>query len=180
MRWSQLKRQVEQRFAESVRGRVEVWSTRYRGTHDREGRGWITVDGEEVASMCTLSAYAEQHRRAAEALGADPKKAWTDWGGVRGDPAYWQRWYEAEEERKADGVLAQWDFYQALWEYTQSSIAVALGSPNVLVRALAMLDRRLGKRRFLQLRDIESASPLVRRMHALRAQAEGWPTGVAA
>src|ERR1044072_4954234 len=50
MRWSKLKKLVEGSFAESVRGRVHVYSTRYQCSC---GRGWITVDGEELAELNT-------------------------------------------------------------------------------------------------------------------------------
>lgn len=45
MRWSQLKKRVEERFCERLQGRVQVWTTVYRHTHDREGRSWLSVDG---------------------------------------------------------------------------------------------------------------------------------------
>ncbi len=51
MRWSKLKQQVESLFAEPLRGRVQLWTTRYEKAHDRTGRSWITFDGREVASM---------------------------------------------------------------------------------------------------------------------------------
>ena len=51
MRWSKLKQEVEARFADGVRGRVEMRTTRYAKAHDRFGRSWITVDGREIANM---------------------------------------------------------------------------------------------------------------------------------
>lgn len=44
MKWSELKKRIEEKFAESVHGRVEVWATRYRHAHDQEGEAWITFD----------------------------------------------------------------------------------------------------------------------------------------
>ncbi|MBW3599575.1 MAG: hypothetical protein KY475_20175 [Planctomycetes bacterium] len=51
MRWSKLKQQVESMFADGVRGRVALWTTRYEKAHDRFGRSWITVDGREIVNM---------------------------------------------------------------------------------------------------------------------------------
>ena len=51
MRWSKLKQTVEAMFAESVSGRVQLWTTRYAKAHDRFGRSWISIDGREVAIM---------------------------------------------------------------------------------------------------------------------------------
>src|SRR5579862_3191216 len=51
MRWSKLKQRVEAMFADGVRGRVELHTTRYAKAHDRFGRSWMTVDGREVVNM---------------------------------------------------------------------------------------------------------------------------------
>jgi hypothetical protein len=177
MRWSQLKKRVEERMCDRLRGRVQVWTTVYRGTHDAEGRSWLTLDGEEIASMATLEAWAEQHRLAALAIGRDPRAAWDDWGGVRGDRSgYWDEWRAAEEVRKAAGSFAKFDFTAAVWCSLQLSIENALESEDAIIRGMAMIDRRLGKRRFLRLDARQVAHPLVQRLYQLRAEAEGWPT----
>lgn len=59
MRWSKLKQQVEALFAEGVRGRVELRTTRYKKAHDRFGRSWITIDGQEVANMSNYLACGD-------------------------------------------------------------------------------------------------------------------------
>lgn len=59
MKWSKLKQQVESMFAESVRGRVELWTTRYEKAHDRFGRSWIIVDGREVANMSNYLQFGD-------------------------------------------------------------------------------------------------------------------------
>jgi hypothetical protein len=41
MRWSLLKKKVEDNFADSVVGRVEVYNTRYRKAHDEYGEVWV-------------------------------------------------------------------------------------------------------------------------------------------
>jgi hypothetical protein len=174
MKWSQLKVRVEALLAESVKGRVAYYSTRYRHSHDSEGRGWITVDGVQILDMSTLRAWADQHHRAAAAMGYPDKAGWDHWDQVRNDANYWQRWHEAEAERLAAGVFTAWDFNQALWDYHRMSLADALGSENVLIRAVAVVDGRLGKRRFQRLRPRPDEHPLVWALYRLRAEAEGW------
>src|ERR1700753_1502899 len=51
MRWSKLKKRVEDSFAESVKGRVQIYSTHYQCSC---GRGWITVDGRELVDFSTM------------------------------------------------------------------------------------------------------------------------------
>jgi len=54
MRWSKLKKQLEDFICPCLRGRVEFWVTNYRKAHDQMGMAYITVDGKEVINMCTI------------------------------------------------------------------------------------------------------------------------------
>lgn len=51
MRWSKLKKQLEDFICPCLKGRVEFWITNYRKAHDQMGRTYITVDGKEVVNM---------------------------------------------------------------------------------------------------------------------------------
>lgn len=55
-RWSQLKKAVESHFADKVRGRVELRAAGYRRAYEQEGRGYITLDGEEIWTFCSFEA----------------------------------------------------------------------------------------------------------------------------
>ena len=57
MRWTKRKARVESMFSDVVKGRVELKSSRYRGSHDEVGRGYITFDKKEVWNMCTLTFF---------------------------------------------------------------------------------------------------------------------------
>jgi len=67
------------------------------------------------------------------------------------------------------------DILGALHDYLRTPFADLLASPDPLVRALALADRRLGRRRFEKLAREELVHPLAARVHRLRAEAEGWP-----
>jgi hypothetical protein len=60
MQWSKLKQLVEDRFAEALRGRVSIFVTRYRRSHDEQGRWAILVDGREVVGMGDIPSWAEE------------------------------------------------------------------------------------------------------------------------
>jgi hypothetical protein len=160
MRWSQLKHQVEARFAPALEGRVQVWAAVYRKPATTDGRGWITLDGEQIHSMTDTPGDAARQAlfEAMEAAGAAPP----------GTP-------ESDWTRQGAYFFTYGDFVEALECSLQCGIDELLASPWPLNRALAMLDRRLGKRRFLRLAEMEREHPLVRRLHGIRAQAEGWP-----
>src|SRR5918999_648364 len=139
MKWSQLKHRAAALLAESLKDRVAYYSTRYRKDHDREGRGWIAVDGIQVFDMSTLRAWAEQHATTRQALGVHERWKWEQWPYPSRE--YWDYWHHtAEADRIGRGVLARWDFNQALFDYLSLSLEDALTSSNVVIRALAMLD----------------------------------------
>ncbi len=142
MRWSKLKQQVESMFADDVRGRVELRTTRYSKAHDQFGRSWITVDGQEIVNM---SNYLPSGSTIAD-----------------NDPTRFER-----------GVFAGYDLSQAMRLFITLSIDDALASDNPLIRALAVLDRRVGKRRLTRLVAADE-QPLVKQLLALRTpQAAG-------
>jgi hypothetical protein len=130
MRWSKLKQRVEATFADGVRGRVELRTTRYEKAHDRYGRSWITVDGREIVNMANQLPCGDTIA-------------------------------DASADRFDAGVFTGYDLPLAMREYLTLSIDAALASPNPLVRALAVLDRRAGRRRLARI-DPADEVPLVR------------------
>ncbi len=170
MRWSKLKQLIEGRMADALAGRIEVHSTRYRHAHDGDGRGWITIDKREVASLCYWRASIE-HGRLARGIRVANNAA--DYR----DPARREQYRAADRYARTilhqQGIFTQDEFYGALWNYLSLSIDDALQSENVLIRALAMADRRLGKRRLSAMQMAETEHSLVRMVFALRCEVEG-------
>jgi hypothetical protein len=76
------------------------------------------------------------------------------------------------EVTRQQGVMTQAEAYRTLEAYLDLAIDDAMSSDNVLTRALAMLDGRLGKRRLRALRLAPDAHPLVRELFALRCAGE--------
>jgi hypothetical protein len=77
-------------------------------------------------------------------------------------------------EPRAPGQHDQWSIHDGLTAYLDLKIDQALISPEPLHRALAMIDRRLGRRRFEALKLSANEHPWVRQLHELRASAEQW------
>jgi len=164
MQWSKIKRRAESLFAASGKGRVELRTTNYRHASDWEGRGWITLDGTEIASFCTFKywiARGEASESIQEALGREGERAVMDRAQA-----------QAVENLHQAGVLSQDSFELAIQEYTSLTIDDALASPHLIHRALAVLDRRMGKRRLTTTRLQPDEHPLVRRLFQFRCAAE--------
>lgn len=159
MMWSKLKLRIEDGFADSVKGRVEVWATRYRASHDQEGEGWITLDKQRVHSMGSLTYFAQRHVR-----------KWQMVDG--GELSLYEAYAAADRELAAEGVISLPNFRAALLNYLNLSMDDVLVSDQAIIRAIGMLDKRLGKRRLLTL-DLEAEEELVKSFYKIRCALEG-------
>lgn len=65
-------------------------------------------------------------------------------------------------------------FYDSVADYLALAATAAVRSPDPVVRALAMIDRRVGKRTLTSHELDGEPHPLVRRFRELRCLAEGW------
>jgi hypothetical protein len=69
MMWSKLKKRFESLFAESLRGRLRVHVTEYTRSNPCDvGRGWFTLDGEELVSVQIPSFYSDHFNFRTETL----------------------------------------------------------------------------------------------------------------
>ena len=169
MKWSRLKHLVEERLAPTVRRRISLHQARYRYTLEEVGRVWLAIDGTEVISFDTTSYVAKR-----AALGAQIRTS----RGLRpyGDAGGYAEYLDADAE--AESVLlraGEYDDYHALADLEASlsmSIDSALASPSPLLRALAVADSRVGKRRLRMLAEGPPEHPLVQRLLLLRCDAE--------
>ena len=158
MRWSKLKKNVESFFSDKVKGKVELRSASYNRTHDNDGRGYITVDGKEVWNMCTLNYYSKEYEKTIEQLNVGAENI--------GD-AQTKGIAELDEE----GVYSQWGYYNYLKDYCSASIDSCLISDIPLIKSLAMLDSRVGKRK-LKAMDVSNDHEMVVYFFKLRCELE--------
>lgn len=160
MRWSKLKQIIEGGFAPAAAGRVSVHVTRYHRAHDAEGRWAILIDGIEVGGIGCIIADREQSE-------------FIDQFRKGPDGATW------EAQERADALLCAKAhhtlpfFLATLFAYTSLSVEAALGSTDAVLRTLAILDRRTGKRRLMKLASTPLATDLERRCLEFRLQVEG-------
>jgi hypothetical protein len=146
VRWSKLRKLVRDRFAPEVRDRLDINSAAYGASTC--GHAWLTWDGEVVANFCT-SAFINADGYLPDAPPRPP----------------------GPNELVGYGEFSRQDAYHACWALVHDlSIEDALADDDALVRALAIVDARLGKRRLTQL-DPEALHPLPRRLLELRLEA---------
>jgi hypothetical protein len=166
MQWSKLRSTLEARFAPALRGRVRLHQARYRHAREEVGRVWIAVDGEERAAFATGARW-RQVREAADRL-MDERNAWGT------TAAYEQAVADAAEALRRAGAHGDEDVLQELEASLSLPVDAALASESPLLRALAILDARVGKRRLRELlAAADEQHPLVAELLRLRCGAEG-------
>ncbi len=171
MKWSKVKKAAESLLADSLRNRVSYHVTKYGpGDSATMTRGWITYNGKELKDFSEvewLMASGELVRQI-EALNTGKE-------GTKAHPAR-----SAQEELdQADALLEKQEvfskdrFYLSLQQYVELPIDSALNSPNIIIRAIALFDRRCGKRRLEALKPPDDAPNLVKECYRIRCDAEG-------
>jgi hypothetical protein len=158
MQWSQLKKQLKDRFAGSVAASIDLNQTRYRHSHDQEGEFWISFSGSRIfsaGSMTYLSALADLAAKH-KAEGATPAEA------------YEKAWTVME----ASGLMLLEQINRDLFGSLSQTVEEMLVHRNPIIRALAVIDSRYGKRRLATF-DPDAEHQLVQHLYRLRCEAEG-------
>ena len=158
--WSGIRKRMESEYlAESLNGHISYFATSYSRSPDHEGRAAIRYNGKEIIKGCYYYNWTK-----AESFPKDEK--------------YERRM--SEEFAFMDGtairlgVFDQTCFYKAFKEFDNQSIEKSLCSENLLVRIFAVLDRRVGKRKLISMKEtIENEPDSIKEFFAIRINAEG-------
>jgi hypothetical protein len=145
MKWSKLKSEIENRFCESLKKRVSINSTAYGNCSC--GHAWITLDKVIIANFCTRAFYNKQISEVIDNGKYDNLK-------------------------NTYGELRRQDIYESCWSYVHElSIEDALESKDPLIQTLSVIDKRVGKRRLVQLK-AEEMHPLASHLFKERLAVE--------
>jgi hypothetical protein len=146
MQWSKLKTRVRDFICPKLKDRIDFYVTSYRESHDGADKVWITVDGQKIFSC---KHYPHEWAE------ADAYRA-----GLRGE--------EVESLLAKEEIHSPRNFGDAMRVYLDSPIHEALESSDTLVKAFAIVDRRVGKRMLAKLEILELEHSLVRAFYELR------------
>ena len=188
MQWSKLKKRVEALFSENIVGRVGLYSTRYGTDRDSSiGRAWITIDGVEVFNCLGDSAWhGKLLEREYDSDVFEPISPTYD--DCKNANQYKERFNlhlnsdeyknhekkrnEIEQQLINDNIFHQSDLGMAMYDYPNLSIEEILNSEDIFIRALGMLDRRVGKRKLKSMK-IEKEHLLIQKLYQFRIESEG-------
>jgi len=165
MVWSKLKKNIENNFADALNGRVKLYTTTYGSNYDVQdlyNRGWITVDGIEVVNFSTPEAFF-MYRRDLNA---------TTPTNCPANTAIKQPVDRTPERLTEKGEFSKYDLTFSCSAFLNMAIGDAMEHESPIIQMLAVLDKRLGKRR-LTLLDEKELHPLVRYFLDLRLETDG-------
>ena len=173
MRWSKLKQLAEGFLCEPLQGRIHYHWVIHRKSHDQPGTFRMTLDGTEIFRASDIPfnlAVNTRGQELTEERAIDPLKWEADWQKIWESNERKQlhaAYDDAETEVKADGNYPSWEIVRLLFDYIQMPFEEALTHEHSFIRAIALFDRRLGKRRWITI-SVEQETELVRKCYKLR------------
>ena len=162
--WSGMRKYLEQdMLADSLQGRIRYGCTTYVGM-DGCRIFEVCIDGEQVKrfSWETVNTYFIN-------------SGYTKNANPSGISEYWAEFWSLLEKYPLDKRTEYTDeeFCKALEAYRNKDIQDSINSANPLVRMLAVLDRRIGKRTLVKICDTLNEQPeWLRQFYLLRIEAE--------
>lgn len=173
--WSRTRKILEQEMlCECLKGRIQYFYTHYHGAPDNYGRFCVRVDGEE---MIFANPYNEGKifflaNKIQKERGV-PKREWNGKEILYNDENI-KIENEAAKTLMLEGVMDIWQIFKALDIYLGANIQDVIYSDNEVVRMFAVLDRRIGKRTLMKLKEqIDKQPEWLRFFYKLRLEAEG-------
>lgn len=162
--WGSMRKQLEQEnICEALKGRIQYFATKYRESHDQEGRVAIRLDGQEIFQSCYFDWCITRDNVVEDS--PDIRQNSID---------YWDYWDKVHLETENRGSFDQFAFYDAFFYYQNHSIEDSLNSESAIVRLFAILDKRVGKRRLQKLSSEIDKQPMwLQPFYHLRFDAEG-------
>lgn len=134
--WSGVNKELEKLLADSLKGRISYFLTKYQSTHNCWGRAAIRLDGRELAIFSWVEQYEQEstcgYKGTTDAFDEDP---------------------QVVEQWKQNATFSDGDFLYAATRFLQMNIGDALICSDFLVRIFAILDQRVGKRTLRKIRD---------------------------
>ncbi|WP_138496015.1 hypothetical protein [Paenibacillus pinistramenti] len=185
MSWSKLKQQLESFLSPALNGRVEYRATSYRYLPDKAGSSYIAVDGKNVFNMSDKASGIRWYQTEL-AIKNDPEiqipispeeietvRQETK-GSVPEDRliviARNRKMTElAKELLSAQSSLSKSNFTATANKFLTTSIEESLESSDILLNILALVDRRVGKKRIVNLAgEMRLKHPVVQYFYELR------------
>lgn len=185
MAWSKLKQLLESFLCPALNGRVEYRATSYRYSPDKAGHCYIAVDKKNVFNMSDSTTLIRWYQTELE-IKNDPyiqmpindeeiEAVRKDTVGIIPEDRLKviatnrKRSEYAKELLLAQSILSKSDFTVVANKFLSISIEKSIESNDILLNILALVDRRVGKKRILNMaEEMKLKHPIVQYFYELR------------
>lgn len=185
MSWSKLKQQLESFLCPALHGRVEYRATSYRYLPDKAGICYIAVDKKNVLNMSDITTLIRWYQTELEIKNDSELQIpinHEEIEAVRIDTngkvpedrlkvmARSRKISEhAKELISAQSELSKSNFNIVATKYLSTPIEESIESNDILLNILALVDRRVGKKRILNMTEkMKLKHPIVQYFYELR------------
>lgn len=137
--WSGLNKQLSELLCDSLKNRITYFLTRYNKVHDAYGRAAICLDGKELVCFSWINMYRQEEDISQLDFTVDD-----NWG------------YDSPEIKEKWDASCQYyedDFLEAVLIFLNMPLEKALDSDNYIIKILAIMDRRTGKRTLKKIKE---------------------------
>ena len=172
--WSNLKKQMNDLLCDSLKGKITYFYTSYHEVHNAYGRATILYENKEVVAF----SWDKQYQKVQDIIEQYEKmdnvpSALVDFEGSM--QAYRVANTAVTKEKwMPNCTLCETDFINSLTIYLKTDIATSLHSDNYLLRVFSYIDRRVGKRTLVKIKDeVEKLPEWVTQFYQIRCEAEG-------
>ena len=151
--WSGLKKQMNDLLCDSLKDKISYFFTRYHEVHNAYGRATITYCKREIATFSWEEAYIQRQDiiEQYEKMDNVPSMIEDYKGSVN---AYKVATSVVTEEKwMPNCILCEEDFINSITIYLKTDIKTSLFSDNYLLRIFAYMDRRVGKRTLIKIKE---------------------------
>ena len=156
--WSNLKKQMNDLLCDSLKKSISYFYTSYHEVHNAYGRAAIIYNKKELAAFSWAEMY-EQDRDISRLRQEDDTKSYNEL---------------LQEKWMSECTLCEANFIDSVTVFLKTDIDVSLQSDNYLLRIFAYMDRRVGKRTLVKIRDdVEKLPEWVKQFYQIRCEAEG-------
>lgn len=131
--WSSLNKWLGECLCDELKDRITYFLTQYHKVHNSYGRAAIRLDGKELVCFSWIERCRQEYDVSEKHL-EDPSLKFDEI-------------YDAMKAKwDGAGTYCEMDFLDAVLHFRNLSIPDALNSDDYLIRILAILDQRVGKR----------------------------------
>ncbi|TQI66564.1 hypothetical protein [Clostridium sp. KNHs216] len=156
--WAGLNKQLSETLCDELVDRVTYFLTRYHDVHNSYGRAAIRLDGKELVCFSWIEMYHQEFD--ISALHKEEQES-----------SYEEMIARMKPKWETDCTYCEMDFLDAVLQFRNMPVRTALESENYIIKILAIMDRRIGKRTLLRIADAkeyEKYPAWVRQFYELR------------